>query len=52
MKKSELKEAIKNEIKSVLTEDINEIGFRPNTGLAQIKAQGEVDGAECFIKIN
>ncbi len=50
MKKSELKEAIKSEIKSVLSEDINEIEFRPNTGLAQIKAQGEVDGADAITK--
>ncbi len=50
MKKSELKEAIKSEIKSVLSEDINEIEFRPNTGLAQIKDQGEVDGADAITK--
>ena len=50
MKKSELKEAIKAEITSILSEDINEIGFRPNTGLAQIKAQGEVDGADAITK--
>ena len=50
MKRSELKEAIKAEITSVLSEDINEIGFRPNTGLAQIKAQGEVDGADAITK--
>jgi hypothetical protein len=50
MKKSELKEAIKSEIKSVLSEDIKEIEFRPNTGLAQIKAQGEVDGADAITK--
>jgi hypothetical protein len=34
----------------VLSEDIKEIEFRPNTGLAQIKAQGEVDGADAITK--
>jgi len=41
MKKSQLKEAIKNEIKSLLSEDFND----DNRGLAQIKSSGETDGA-------
>jgi len=41
MKKSQLKEAIKNKIISVLSEDFND----DNRGLAQIKSSGETDGA-------
>ena len=44
MKKSQLKEAIKAEIKSVLTEDFND----DNRGLAYIKSDGERDGFESF----
>ena len=41
MKKSQLKEAIKNKIISVLSEDFND----DNRVLAQIKSSGETDGA-------
>ena len=44
MKKSQLKEAIKAEIKSVLSEDFND----DNRGLAYIKSDGERDGFESF----
>ena len=44
MKKSELKEAIKVEIKSALSEDFNS----DNRGLAYIKSDGERDGFESF----
>ncbi len=44
MKKSQLKEAIKAEIKSVLTEDFKD----DNRGLAYIKSDGERDGFESF----
>ena len=44
MKTSQLKEAIKNEIKSVLSEDFND----DNRGLAYIKSDGERDGFESF----
>jgi hypothetical protein len=44
MKKSQLKEAIKAEITSVLSEDFND----DNRGLAYIKSDGERDGFESF----
>jgi len=44
MKKYQLKEAIKAEIKSLLSEDFND----DNRGLAYIKSDGERDGFESF----